>query len=151
MSSQNYYLSTSRSLRNSPSRADRLKAAQADGTFWNLSPSKTTVELRPLVRPEIPEVYTDKNAGWYKNRIVAADRNEADMYAAHRVFLDCFAGACGFIPNHVHLTKAQSKKYNKWGAVVGNLKDIPDLKKKDMVILSGCLLRGISSIRSTTK
>jgi hypothetical protein len=129
-----------------------LKVARDDDTFWNLSPSKSKVEMRLLVRPEIPEVYTHTNADWYKNRIIAIDRNDADVLAAHRIFLDCFAGEYGFIPNYArepglepgawtkeHLSKAQSKKYNKWGAVMSKLKDIPDLEKQDVVYLVGKL------------
>ena len=87
------------------------------------------------------------------------------MLSAHRIFLDCFVAECGFIPHHkragggIHslsifanfslepgawskerrLTQAEYTKYNRWGAVVNKIRDIPEMSKKDAIFLVGRL------------
>jgi len=86
----------------SPSSREQriLQAARENDITWKLSPSKTIVRPKPLVRPPVPEGYTHSHPDWYKNHIVASAQKTADMLMAHRIFLDCFVGECGFVPYH---------------------------------------------------
>ena len=67
-----------------------LQIARQNDLKWKLSPSKTIVQPKPLVRPPVPEVYIHSHPDWYKNDIFAASQKNSDMLAAHRIFLDCF-------------------------------------------------------------
>ena len=87
------------------------------------------------------------------------------MLAAHRIFLDCFVGECGFVPYQkrtaggIHslsifanfalepgawtkerpLTEEEKKKYDKWGSVVNKIREIPGMNKQDAIFLVGRL------------
>ena len=148
----------------SPATRERciVQVARENDIMWKLSPSKTVVQPKPLVRPPVPEVFTDSYPDWCKNDIVAAAQKESDMLAAHRIFLDCFVGECGFVPysnrkaegipslsmfsnfvlepgNQRPLTEKEKKKYDKWGSVVNKIREIPGMSKQDAVFLVGRL------------
>ena len=142
-----------------------LQAARENDIKWKLSPSKTIIQPKPIVRPPVPEVYTHSHPDWYKNDIFAATQKDSDMLAAHRIFLDCFVGECGFVPYHkrtdggIHslsiftnfvlapgawtkkppLTEEEKKKYDKWGSVVNKIPEIPGMNKQDAIFLVGRL------------
>ena len=87
------------------------------------------------------------------------------MLSAHRIFLDCFVGECGFVPYYKRktggipslsifanfalepgawtkerpLTEEEKKKYEKWGSVVNKIREIPEMNKQDAIFLVGRL------------
>ena len=87
------------------------------------------------------------------------------MLSAHRIFLDCFVGECGFVPYYKRktggipslsifanfalepgawtkerpLTEEEKKKYEKWGSVVNKIREIPGMRKQDAIFLVGRL------------
>ena len=96
----------------SPSTREQriLQVARENDIRWKLSPSKTIVQPKPLVRPPVPEVYTHSHPDWYENYIFAAQK-DSDMLAAHRIFLDCFVGECGFVPYYKNSRRYSLSQY----------------------------------------
>jgi hypothetical protein len=125
-----------------------LEAARRHDVKWELSPSQTVVNPKQIFRSG---VYTHTNPESYKNEIVAEDRKNADMLAAHRIFLDCFVGNVGL--SHItsvsqvfallifanfalepgaweegrELTTAEKKRFQKWGSVMHKMPEIPGM------------------------
>jgi hypothetical protein len=116
-----------------------LNEAGENDIRWKLSPSKTIVQPKLLVRPPVPEVYTHSRPSWYKDHILSVSQKTSDMVSAHRVFLDCFVGECGFVPYYKRSREEKEKKYEKWGFVVNKIREIPGVSKHDAVFLIGRL------------
>ena len=103
-------------------------------------------------------VYVHTNPDTYKRDIFASVSRDAEMNAAHRIFLDSFAGACGYAtykerdsPRSTRtniavgmaknpqpqFTSQEKNKYVRWNAVVSHLPFIPTMSIKDAMYLVG--------------
>jgi len=129
---------------------------------WNLSPSKTVVENRPMVIAPRPQTFVHAHPKSYTNEILSSIEAITTQKAAYRIFLDAFYYECGFRPWYQHpdfiegitphtlnahvkgknkqsFTEDEQKVYVKYHAVMNALPNIPDMDKKDAVFLVGRL------------
>lgn len=139
-------------------QAELLRPAQEYDISYPLSPSKSVVEGRPLQREEKPDVYIHTNPDTYKQGILASISRDAEMNAAHTIFLDSFAGACGYATYkernssrstraniavgmaknpQLQFTSQEKNKYVRWKTVMSCLPSIPGMSIKDAMYLVG--------------
>jgi hypothetical protein len=80
----------------SQSYAKALQTAKERDMEWNLSPSKTVVQKRPMVTAPRPQTFIHTHPESHTNRIIAAAETATTQLAAYRLFLDAFYYECGF-------------------------------------------------------
>ena len=148
----------------SPSQAydKALLYAKERDTSWNLSPSKTIVERRPMVIPPKPQTFVHRHPKSYTNEIIMKYEGTTSQQAAYRVFLDSFYYLCGFRAwyqredykqgitpyvlsanfegkNKMTYTKEEEKSFSRYHAVMATLPGIPNMERKDCLYLVGRL------------
>ena len=157
----------------SPSQnyAKAFKTARERDMQWNLSPSKTAVQKRPVVIAPRPETFVHTHPKSWTNEIIAATEAITAQKAAFRVFLDAFYYECGYRswyqrPSYIEgttpqalntdvkgnkkssFTEDEQKVYVRYHAVMNALPGIPDMDERDAAFLVG-RLSGLDKLNAT--